>query len=65
MPAVRRLTGRTRENVIMLIGSMAGAGSDDPNIAIRLGLTVAEVRALRKENSIPAGEQRWRGGQRR
>jgi hypothetical protein len=62
MPAVPRLTGRTRENVILLIHNLATAGSNDPQIGCRLGLTVREVAALRKENGIPAGEQRWRGG---
>ncbi len=61
MPAVARLTGPSRDNVIALIGQLAHAGTNDPDTGARLGLTAAEVAALREENGIEAGEQRWRG----
>jgi hypothetical protein len=38
---------------------------DDPTIADRLGITVAQVRGLRKEFDIPPGETRWSHGHQR
>lgn len=57
-----RMNEQTRFNVGQLIASLARAGSNDPDIAARLGITVAQVRRIRREDGIEAGEQRWRGG---
>jgi hypothetical protein len=52
------------DNVIELVRTLARGGSNDPAIAERMGLTVAQVRKLRKDNDIPAAERRWlRGGE--
>jgi len=61
MPAVRRLTGPSRENAIDLIAALARGGASDPTIGRRLGLNAREVAALRRDNDIPAGERRWLG----
>ncbi|GIE46391.1 hypothetical protein [Actinoplanes lobatus] len=54
------------ENVIELIRALARGGVNDPDIADRMGLTPSRVRKVRKDNDIPAGEQRWlRGGESR
>jgi hypothetical protein len=53
------ITGIYRENLVDLISQMAFAGQDDPTIASRLEITASQVRGLRKEYEIPAGERRW------
>jgi hypothetical protein len=52
---------QTRFNLSTMIRALAGIGRDDPRIADRLGITVSQVRGIRKEYGIEAGEQRWRG----
>lgn len=42
-----------------LIARLANMRRDDPTIAARLGITVSQVRALRKEYGIKPGETRW------
>jgi hypothetical protein len=53
------MTAAVNDNVIELVGQLARGGCSDPAIAERMGLTVSQVRRVRKDNDIPAGEQRW------
>jgi hypothetical protein len=55
----RLITGVYKDNLAELIGRLAGAGRDDPTIAHHVGITVSQVRRLRAEFAIPAGERRW------
>lgn len=57
------MNDQTRENLAELIWRLACIGRDDPTIAGVLGITASEVRTLRKQNDIPAGERRWLGGE--
>lgn len=54
----------TRFNQGELIRNLAAGGVDDPTIAARLGISVSNVRRIRREDGIQAGEQRWTGGAR-
>jgi hypothetical protein len=54
--------GPYRDNLAEFITRFALQGINDPRCADRLGITVAQVRTIRKEYGIEAGEQRWRGG---
>lgn len=54
-----RLTGQTRENVAAMVARLARLGRNDPSIATTLGISVAQVRGIRDEYDIPAGERRW------
>jgi hypothetical protein len=54
-----KITGQYRANLAEFIERMARASISDPRIADRLGITVAQVRDIRKEYEIPAGERRW------
>ena len=54
-----RMNGPTREATAELIARFAATGRDDPTIAVRLGITVAQVRGLREEFGILPGETRW------
>lgn len=56
------ITGQYRVNLSEFIFRLARAGNDDPSIAATLGITAAQVRGIRREYGIEAGEQRWRGG---
>lgn len=56
------ITGQYRVNLSEFIFRLARAGRDDPSIAATLSITPAQVRGIRKEYGIEAGEQRWRGG---
>jgi hypothetical protein len=56
---VTAISGVYKDNLVDLIGTLAAAGRDDPTIAARLGITANQVRRLRKEFDIPAGERRW------
>lgn len=49
----------TRQNLADLIAALARIGRDDPTIATRLGLTTDQVRRIRGDAGIAAGEQRW------
>lgn len=60
-PRATRMNEQTRFNLSTMIHSLAAGGTDDPSIAIRLGITVAQVRGIRREYGIDAGEQRWTG----
>lgn len=51
----------TRFNLSELVGSLARGGTNDPDIAFQLGITVSQVRDIRKDFGIEAGEQRWTG----
>jgi DNA-binding transcriptional regulator YiaG len=51
--------GPYRDNLADLIAQMAHAGQNDPRIAARLEITPQQVRGIRKEYGIPAGERRW------
>lgn len=53
------LTGPSRDNVADLIAALARHGRADPAIATHLSLTTAQVRGIRRDYDIPAGEQRW------
>lgn len=53
------ITGEYRDNLAELIGRLAAAGRNDPHIATHLGITVSQVRGLRADFDIPAGERRW------
>lgn len=53
------LNGPSRDATAELVARFANAGRDDPTIAACLGITVYQVRKLRKDYEIPAGEQRW------
>lgn len=57
-----RLNEQTRFNVAEMIRRLAGIGRNDPSIAIKLGITVSQVRGIRRQFGIEAGEQRWTGG---
>lgn len=57
----RPITGPSRFNIAELVGSVARGGGDDPSIAARLGITVWQVRGIRRDFGIEAGEQRWTG----
>lgn len=63
MPAVAHLTGPSREATVTMIGRLAAIGRSDPDISsiLRGSVTPAEVRALRREYNIPAGERTWLG----
>jgi len=54
-----RITGPSREATAEIIARFAATGRDDPTIAVRLGITVSQVRALREEFGILPGETRW------
>lgn len=55
-----RLNGPTRLNLSEFIGRFAAAGRE-PAIAGQLGITVHQVRGIRRDFGIEAGEQRWTG----
>lgn len=55
------LNKQTRFNLSGMIRGLAGIGRDDPTIAVRLGITVSQVRGIRRDYGIEAGEQRWKG----
>jgi predicted transcriptional regulator len=55
------ITGPSRDATAQIIARFANAGIDDPRIAARLGITVAQVRGIRRRYRIEAGEQRWLG----
>jgi hypothetical protein len=57
-----RITGPSRQAIANVIADLARGGVDDPSIAVRLGITVAQVRGLRRDFKIAAGERRWIGG---
>lgn len=54
-----RMNETTKFNRIELIARFAKAGTNDPSIAARLGVSVSMVRRLRKEAGISPGETRW------
>ncbi|MER7126678.1 hypothetical protein [Micrococcus luteus] len=54
-----RISGIYEENLRQMIGRFALTGRDDPTIAARLGITVGQVRRIRKKYNIAPGEQRW------
>lgn len=56
------LSGPSREATAELVAQLALAGRDDPTIAARVGITVAQVRGLRGEYGIPPGARRAGGG---
>lgn len=60
-----QISGPSREATAEIIARFANAGRNDPAIAGRLGITVAQVRGLRKEFGIPPGETRWSHGHQR
>lgn len=53
------ISGVYKDNLVDMIGQLANTGQDDPTIASRLEITTNQVRRLRKEFDIPAGERRW------
>lgn len=59
-----RMNEQTRQATAEIIARLANAGRDDPTIAARLGITVSQVRGLRRAFEIPPGETRWIGGRR-
>jgi hypothetical protein len=58
-----RIRGPARLETAGIIARFAGAGDGDPAIAGRLGITVPQVRGLRREFGIPAGDRSPRGRQ--
>jgi hypothetical protein len=60
-----KIRGPSRSATAEIIARFANAGRDDPTIAGRLGITVAQVRGLREEFGIPPGETRWSHGHER
>lgn len=60
-----QIRGPSRSATAEIIARFANAGRDDPAIADRLGITVGQVRGLRKEFRIPPGETRWSHGHQR
>jgi len=53
------IQGPSREATAELVAQLATAGRDDPRIAVLLGITAEQVRDLRQEFGITAGERRW------
>lgn len=54
-----QITGPSRQATAEIIARFAATGRDDPSIAMRLGITVPQVRGIRRQFGIPAGETRW------
>lgn len=53
------IAGAYKDNLVELISRLASAGRNDPDIAARLGITASQVRRLRAEFAVSAGERRW------
>ena len=51
---------QTRANLVEFIDRLARAGSDDPSIAVTLGIPASTVARLRRENDIEAGTKQVR-----
>lgn len=49
---------QSRDNVAVFVESLANMGRDDPSIADALGITVSQVRSIRREYEITAGAKR-------
>ena len=58
-----RIRGPARLATAETIARLASAGDGDPAIAGRLGITAPQVRGLRREFGIPAGDRAPRGRQ--
>jgi hypothetical protein len=58
-----QIRGPSRQATAEIIARFANTGRDDPTIAARLGITAAQVRGLRRQFGIPAGDRSPRGRQ--